>query len=197
MTVALEDVLAKAGLRANAAEFLELVEQAASKLSPRNAVPTHYFSADQREALADVGLDLSPQRADERDSRVRSVVEQAVLAESALTVREAAGRLGVDDSRVRHRLKEHRLSGWKDQGGWRLPAWQFTTTGVLPGLDTVLRAVPDDQPTLVVAAFMTTPQPDLVVGGEDSTDATPRQWLLAGGEPRRVAELATTLGTPI
>ncbi|ASR37144.1 hypothetical protein BAY61_21530 [Prauserella marina] len=194
MTVALENVLARAGLKVSPAEFLALVEAAARRLSPPNPDPSHYFAAEQRAALTDVGLDLSPFREGEHDYRARSVVEHAVLADSSLTVIEAAARLGVDDSRIRHRLKEHRLTGWKDQGGWRLPAWQFTSTSVLPGLEVVLRAVPEDQPVLVVAAFMGTPQPDLVINGKQ---ATPRQWLLAGGDPEQVAELAVTLGTPV
>ncbi|WP_199434555.1 DNA-binding protein [Qaidamihabitans albus] len=193
MTVALKDVLARAGLNASTSEFLALVEDAARRLSPPSPDPSHYFSPDQRAALADVGLDLSPQDEGDRDYRVRTVAEQAVFADSALTVSDAARRLGVDDSRIRHRLKERRLTGWKDQGGWRLPAWQFTSSSVLPGLDVVLRAVPDDQPALVVAAFMSTPQTDLVINGKP---ATPRQWLLAGGDPELVAQVATTLGTP-
>ena len=117
----------------------------------------------------------------------------AVLRDSALSVADAAGVVGVDASRIRHRLAAGRLCGWKDRGGWRLPAWQFTKAGVLPGLEAVLAAVPDDQPALVVAAFMTTPQPDLAL---DNAPATPRQWLLAGGDPTTVAALASTLGTP-
>ncbi|WP_106180103.1 DNA-binding protein [Prauserella shujinwangii] len=193
MTVALRDVLARAGLKADTAEFLAYVEDAARRLSPPNPDPSHYFSADQRAALTEVGLDLTPHREGEPDYRVRTVAEQAVLADSALSVQDAAKRLGVDDSRIRHRLKERRLTGWKGHGGWRLPAWQFTASSVLPGLDVVLRAVPDDQPPLVVASFMSTPQTDLVINGKP---ATPRQWLLAGGDPEPVAQLVATLGTP-
>ncbi|MFC4003077.1 DNA-binding protein [Prauserella oleivorans] len=193
MTAALENVLAKAGLKVDTAEFLALVEEAARRLSPPNPQPAHYFSPEQRAVLTDAGLDLSPHRDEEIDYRAGAVATHAVFADSALTVGEAARRLGVDDSRVRHRLKERRLTGWKDQGGWRLPAWQFTATGVLPGLDAVLRAVPDDQPALVVAGFMSTPQDDLRI---DDAPVTPREWLLAGGDPTPVAELASTLGTP-
>jgi excisionase family DNA binding protein len=191
--VALENVLAKAGLNVAPSEFLALVEDAARRLSPPSPDPAHYLSGEQRAALAEVGLDLAPQRESEGDFRARTIAEHAVLAESALTVLEAARRLGVDDSRIRHRIKEGRLTGWKSQRGWRLPAWQFTSSGVLPGLDVVLRAVPRDQPALVVAAFMSTPQPDLVISGRP---ATPRQWLLAGGGPEPVARLAGTLGLP-
>ncbi|WET77198.1 DNA-binding protein [Amycolatopsis sp. QT-25] len=192
MSIALENVLAKAGLKVDANEFLNLVEDAARRLTPPNPDPSHYFSTDQRAALTDVGLDLSPHGEDEPDFRARTVAAHAVLADSALSVLEAAKTLGVDDSRIRHRLKEGRLTGWKDQG-WRLPAWQFAGSGVLPGLEVVLRAVPEDQPALVVAAFMSTPQADLVINDHP---ATPRQWLLSGGDPEHVARLVSTLGSP-
>ncbi|EHR62266.1 MerR family transcriptional regulator [Saccharomonospora cyanea] len=192
-TIALKNVLAKAGLKVDPSEFLALVEDAAKRLTPPSPNPSHYFSADQRAALEEVGLDLAPESDDDRDYRARTVAAHAVLADSALTVGEAASLLGVDDSRIRHRLKEGRLTGWKAPG-WRLPAWQFTPSGVLPGLDVVLRAVPADQPALVVAAFMSTPQTDLVINGRP---ATPRQWLLAGGDPEPVAELVSVLGTPV
>ncbi|MBN6038590.1 DNA-binding protein [Amycolatopsis sp. 195334CR] len=193
MSVALETVLAKAGLKVDATEFLTHVEDAARKLSPPNPDPSDYFSAEQRDALIDVGLDLAPQAESEPDMRARTVAAHAVLAESSLTVLAAAERLGVDDSRIRHKIKDRRLAAWKAQGGWRLPSWQFTSSGLLPGLDVVLRAVPEDQPPLVVAAFISTPQPDLVI---NDRPATPRQWLLAGGDPEPVARLTETLGTP-
>jgi hypothetical protein len=193
MTMALETVLAKAGLRIDPAEFLGLVEDAARRLSPPATDPADYFSPAQRDVLAEVGLDLTPRRPDEVDSRARAVAADAVLHDSALTVGDAAGVVGVDTSRIRHRLAAGRLAGWKDRGGWRLPAWQFVSGGVLPGLEAVLAAVPDDQPPLVVAAFMTTPQADLRL---EERPATPREWLLAGGSPERVAALAATLGTP-
>jgi hypothetical protein len=190
---ALKTVLAKAGLRVDPDEFLTLVEDAARQLSPADPDPADYFSSEQRSALAEVGLDLSPGRGHEVDHRARAVAAQAVLRDSALTVAEAARTIGVDTSRVRHRLASGRLCGWKDRGGWRLPAWQFTGNGVLPGLEVVLEAVPEDQPALVVAAFMTTPQQDLPMDGEP---ATPRQWLLASGDPGTVAKLAAMMGTP-
>lgn len=191
--MALETVLAKAGLRIDPVEFLGFVEDAARRFSPAAADPADYFTQDQRDTLTDVGLDLAPRRPEETDSRARAVAAEAVLRDSALTVSDAAAAVGVDSSRIRHRLSAGRLAGWKDRGGWRLPAWQFVNGGVLPGLETVLTAVPDDQPPLVVAAFMTTPQSDLRI---EDRPATPREWLLAGGAPDRVAALAATLGIP-
>ncbi|HEY1570766.1 MAG TPA: DNA-binding protein [Pseudonocardiaceae bacterium] len=193
MTVALEAVLAKAGLRVDPARFLSLVEDAARRFSPAHPDPDGYFTAEQREVLRDTGLDLSPLREDEPDARARAVAEEAVLHDSALTVTEAAHTVGVDSSRIRHRLLAGRLMGWKDRGGWRLPVWQFTENGVLPGLEQVLSALPGDQPALVVAAFMTMPQEDLLARARA---ISPRDWLTAGGDPRRVARLAAMLGTP-
>lgn len=193
MTAALKTVLAKAGLRVDPDEFLTLVEDAARKLSPADPDPADYFSAEQRDALTEVGLDLAPRKRKEVDHRARAVAAQAVLRDSALTVGDAAGTVGVDPSRIRHRLAAGQLVGWKDRGGWRLPAWQFTKAGVLPGLETVLEAVPDDQPPLVVAAFMSTAQAELLLDGEPTT---PRAWLLATGDPAPVAKLVSMLGTP-
>lgn len=193
MSPALETVLAKAGLQVSPDEFLDLVTDAARRLAPPHPEPATYFTPDQQDALRDVGLDLSPVGPGDSRPRTRTVVAHAVLRDSALTVNEAARQLQVDTSRIRHRLGVGRLVGWKDRGSWRLPAWQFAGSGVLPGLEAVLAALPPDQPALVVAAFMTKPQEDLLVDGKP---ATPRDWLLAGGDPRRVADLASVLGTP-
>jgi hypothetical protein len=187
----LRSALTRAGLRVEADEFVSLVEDASRRLAPVDPRPADYFSTDQRTALSAVGLDLSPQRAGERDVRARTVALQAVLRDTALTVAGAAERIGVDASRIRHRLGAGQLVGWKDRGGWRLPVWQFTDDDVLPGLAEVLAAVPADQPALVVAAFMTTPQNLL-----GDPPVTPRDWLLAGGTPTRVASLMSVLGTP-
>lgn len=187
----LQSALTRAGLRVEADEFVSLVEDASRRLAPIDPRPADYFSGDQQAALKSVGLDLSPLRSGERDVRARTVALQAVLRDTALTVAGAADRIGVDASRIRHRLAEAQLAGWKDRGGWRLPVWQFTDDDVLPGLTTVLAAIPADQPTLVVAAFMTTPQAAL-----GDPPVTPRDWLLAGGSPARVASLMSVLGTP-
>ncbi|MGM1063906.1 DNA-binding protein [Saccharothrix sp. Mg75] len=193
MSPALEAVLAKAGLQVTPDEFLSLVADAAKRLAPPHPDPGSYFPPDQRDALVEVGLDLAPHRTADDQGRARTVVAHAVLRDSAMTVADAARQLGVDTSRIRHRLGVGRLVGWKDRGSWRLPAWQFAGDGVLPGLEAVLAAVPADQPALVVAGFMTTPQEDLLV---DDEPTSPREWLLAGGDPRRVTALAAQLGTP-
>ena len=193
MTVALETVLARAGLKVTANEFLSLVEDAARRLTPVQPDPATHFTEGDRAALAEAGLDLTAFGEEEADPRARTVAQHAVLRDTALSVNQAADRVGVDSSRIRHRIGAGRLIGWKDRGGWRLPAWQFTDTDVLPGLETVLAAMPSDQPALVLANFMTTPQEDFEL---EDRPVSPREWLMAGGSPQRVADLASTIGTP-
>src|SRR5262245_65813825 len=100
MSVPLERVLARAGLRVDAGEFLELVADAARRLGPADADPAAYFTEAQRKTLTAIGLDLAPRRPNERDSRARAVALQAVLRDTALTVAGAAERINVDSSRI-------------------------------------------------------------------------------------------------
>ena len=70
----------------------------------------------------------------------------------------------------------------------RIPAFQLTANGELPGLRLVLRAMRRDLRPLQVAAFFTTAQPDLE--DEHGRPITPVAWLLAGNDPATVRDLA-------
>ena len=108
------------------------------------------------------------------------------LVATSLTVGEAAQLLGVTEGRVRHKIGRGDLYALPS-GRRRLPRWQFTEGGTLPGLAQVVRALPVGEHPLGVLAFMTTPQPELDLGGRR---VTPEQWLRAGGDPAPVTELA-------
>lgn len=108
------------------------------------------------------------------------------LVATSLTVGEAAGLLGVTEGRVRHKIGRGDLYALPT-GRRRLPRWQFTDDGALPGLPTVVRALPEREHPLGVLAFMTTPQPELEL---DGGAVTPVEWLRAGGDPTPVARLA-------
>ncbi len=110
----------------------------------------------------------------------------AALVSTALTVSEAARLLGVTEGRVRHRIARRDLYALAS-GRRRLPRWQFTDGGVLPGLHVVLRGFAQDEHPLAALAFMTTGQPELVL---DDSPVSPEQWLRAGGDPAPVAALA-------
>lgn len=110
----------------------------------------------------------------------------AALARGSLSVEQAATLLGVDASRVRHRVRDRALYGFKIGAGLRLPTWQFEGDAPIPGLRAVLAALPTDVHPLEVAGFMTTPDPDLTVGDEP---LNVRDWLLGGGDVIAVVEL--------
>jgi hypothetical protein len=75
-------------------------------------------------------------------------------------------------------------------GTWRLPLFQFTGTGVLPGLDQVVPALPEGLHPLAVANWFTGANVDLDTG---SGPVSPLDWLTAGGDPAPVARLASAL----
>lgn len=108
----------------------------------------------------------------------------------SLTVEQAAKLLLVDGSRVRHRVRDRALYGFKIGGGLRLPTWQFTHHDAIPGLRAVLGALPADVHPLEVAGLMTTPDRDLAVADEPTS---PRDWLVGGGDVSAVVAVVENL----
>ncbi|MFF2053747.1 hypothetical protein ACFVU2_19240 [Leifsonia sp. NPDC058194] len=118
----------------------------------------------------------------ERRTRLEAVT-------GSLSATEAAQRLGIDSSRIRHRLSKGSLLGFMIAGKRRLPAWQFTDDSkqpVLPGLSQVILALPHDMHPASVQNFMTTPQEDLLI---DDREVTPVEWLRLGGDPQEVVDI--------
>ena len=108
-------------------------------------------------------------------------------ASRSLTIDQTARLLDVHRSRISHRLRDNQLYSFRIGSQRRLPRWQFTAEGVpLPGLETVLDALPADVHPAAVEGFFTTPNPDL-------DDASPAQWLASGGDPQRVVDEAEGL----
>jgi hypothetical protein len=188
----LADVLAHAGVRVSEAEFARLVESVLAEVGPVPAEdPAAALSADEVAGLTAVEADLRPRGARERDPRADAAATYAAVLAGALSVGEVARALGVDASRVRHRLAARQLLGIRRTDGWRLPSWQFGVDGqVLPGLEQVLRAMPTSLHPVVVARFFATPSPDLRVG---RAGVSPRDWLAGGGDPTAVVALARDL----
>lgn len=117
-----------------------------------------------------------------------------MLRATGLTTHEAAKRLNVNDSRVRQRLAKRSLYGIKAGDEWRLPAFQFARTGLVPGIDRVLPRLPSRLSPIAVYRWLHTPNPDLDDGSEEQgRTLTPLQWLQTGGDPEVVAELAAGL----
>jgi hypothetical protein len=120
----------------------------------------------------------------------RARVEFDLLRRS-FTAHDIAAKWGVDDSRIRHRVRNRVLFGVRIGRALRLPTWQFDDElRPLPGLSAVLAALPEGMHPREVEGFMTTPQADLRVRGRD---VSPRDWLLTGGDAAQVAAHAADL----
>jgi hypothetical protein len=186
MTVS--ELLARAGVDVDADEFVALVASVLDDIGPAPADdPSTALSAKEIEALRAVDADVAPRRARERDPRVDATATYAAVIAAGRSVAEVADQLGIDSSRVRHRLARKQLVGIRRTDGWRLPAWQFTTDGSpLPGLEKVLRALPEPLHPVTVAKFFATPVPELRVGRRA---LSPRDWLAGGGDPAAVVAL--------
>jgi hypothetical protein len=151
------------------------------------------LSKGELAALAAVGLSTAvwpAERAD--DPLTRTIVDYVALIETSLSTAEVARMLQVDVSRVRQRLRERSLFGVEYEGEWQLPRFQFERRKVLPGLASVLAALPAEVNALEVAEWFLSPNPDLEPDDKDET-FSPRDWLLRGLPPERVAELARGL----
>ena len=162
------------------------------------AVLPPYPSMDAREALpadelaflqrAGVALDeLAPLPADVVPPEARSAGKLASILATALPVPEAAARLGIDASSLRHRIAVPSVYAVRANGAWKLPLFQFTDTldAIIPGFGELAPALADLHPVDVFNWF-TVPHVDLDIAGRR---VSPRAWLLSGGTPKRLIAL--------
>ncbi|MFJ3393660.1 hypothetical protein [Leifsonia aquatica] len=101
---------------------------------------------------------------------------------------ETAGYLGMAEDQVIGLVEEGRLYATAVHGRLRFPHWQFDVSKpgkVLPHLPEVIQAVRPDWQSQSLAAFMATPQEDLVAEGRK----TPTAWLRDGGDVQEVIDL--------
>lgn len=169
----------------------------ASDLAETPEASANGLTSDQESILVEHGGITRPSRADAASAaRVSLRALSSNLAEqtrTSISVSQAAERLHVDGSRVRHRLRDRALYGFKIGASVRLPVWQFGADDApVPGLRAVLAALPSDLHPLEVGGFMSTANPDLTINGEP---VSPRDWLEAGGDLTIVCEIAADLDT--
>lgn len=150
--------------------------------------PERSLTDAEHEALALVGVTVRP-------------VDQGLLLRNAMTrlqaralwptVAQVAERLGIGTSMVRKRLGAGQLLGEHDhRNAWRIPAWQFAGSQIVPGLTDVLPRVPAGLDLDAVEQFFTEPNPDLIV---DEIPVSPLTWLATGHDPSMVVPLVATL----
>jgi excisionase family DNA binding protein len=125
--------------------------------------------------------------------QARAAMEYDGLLRRSLTIDEAARRLGVNASRIRQRLAERSLYGLKEGNRWLLPAFQFASKGLVPGVSVVVRKLPPDIGALAAVRWFGSPNPDLCTRDDQERALTPLQWLRSGNPPEVAAELAAAL----
>jgi hypothetical protein len=186
--------LERIGADVDTAEFDRLVAQALEQIVPARPLPDprRELSASEIAVLEQGGFELEPLPLDDTHPLIRSAATYAALVGSSFSVSQAASRLHVEDSRIRQRLGARTLYGIKLQAVWRLPLFQFTEHGTVPGIEAVLPHLDAALHPLSVLGWFTTPNPDLVYG-EEEEPVSPLSWLLAGRPSEPVAELASSL----
>lgn len=102
----------------------------------------------------------------------------SLLADTALTVDEAAERLRVPPSQVRQRARAGTLWSVMVSNERLLPRVQFTSTGLVPNIEKVLVAVPRGVHPLSVWGLLTQPHADLALEGRPASIV---QWLSSDG----------------
>jgi hypothetical protein len=190
----LKQVLASLQLRGGEQEFARVAAAFLKRHGDRfkpHARPEP-LSAAESAALERVGVASSPENPD-ATPLLKATANHAALVSTALPLAETALRLGVTDGRLRQRVREGSLLAVRAPDGrsLRVPVFQLTGTGELPGLRAVMRAIRRDLPPIQVAAFFSTPQSDLE--DADGAPMTPIDWLLAGNDPVSVRDLAQGL----
>jgi hypothetical protein len=188
-------VFERIGVKVSPTELEGLIAEALERVVPTRVVadPTRELIPEETAALRRGGVDPAWRRDDATNPIVRAAAEYAALLASSLSVEQAAFLLGIDSSRVRHRLADRTLYGIKNRGAWRLPAFQFAGHGVVPGLERVLPRLPRDLHPLAVLGWLTCPNPDLYLDA-DETPVSPLDWLRAAHNPEGVARLAPGVG---
>jgi hypothetical protein len=164
----------------------EAVEDAlAHLLTPPYAVA---LSGSDRAALMEGGLEFAAGERDYAAAVERTVGQYAALIANSIPVALAATRMGVTRPRVQQMLTKGELWGIRVEGRWLLPLAQFASNGrPLPGLPEVLSALrANGRHPLTVLAFLTAPQPELVV---DGAARAPLEWLADGGRADDVLPL--------
>lgn len=186
------DTLARAGIRLSPAAFEALIQRVVEEVAERRSAPREEDRLPEPEAAAlrRAGLLGTPLPTDAPDPVACLAAAYATLVASSLSVAEAALRLKVDPSRVRQRLTERSLFGFKQRGEWRLPAFQFDAAGTVPGLEVVVPRLDLGLHPVAVEQWFSLPCSDLEF---DEHAVSPRDWLRAGGSTEAAAEIAAEI----
>jgi excisionase family DNA binding protein len=190
---AIDEELEDLGLCTDAEAFMWLVLEALVDQRKHLAQKvTRTRSATEIEVYTAGGFDLRERSHQGSGPLERTMAEYVAMIADGLSVRDAARLLAVSRATVLRRLHRRSLYGVRLRGVWLLPKFQFDGDRVVPGLDDILPTINPETHPVAVSRFFVAPQCDLVVA-EMQGPASPREWLLMGHPPARVAALARGL----
>lgn len=182
------------GLQVSPQELDLLVTEAVDRLQRDlfRSDPRRDLSAEEVRTLELGGFDLEPIELGADDPLARAAALYSGLLTTSFDTTEAARVLGVDPSRIRHRLTSRppSLYGIRIASGWRLPRFQFDGDQILPGIGDVVAGLDPELHPASVYSWFVMPNPDLVAELLSETPLSPREWLRHGFPSFAVAELA-------
>ena len=120
----------------------------------------------------------------------RTTARMAAILADAGTVEETAKAMGVSGARVRQLLGDRALFGVRTADGWLVPRFQLHDGAPLPGLRSVVAALPTGLHPVAFHTWFTTPSGGLRL---DDAPVSPRDWLASGGPADPVAAQAAAL----
>lgn len=168
-------------------QLAEWISEAMSTVRWSRTVPVGGFDAAYLRAHA--GLDdpsvLDSWTPEAEDAlRARSAAASAAqLLSDTLSRDEVAEALGIGPSRVPHRVRDGHLYAVRRDDKFRFPRWQIRDGAELPGLRALVPVLERaNLDPVSVATFMTVPNDELA-------DHSPADFLAAGGDAGRVADL--------
>lgn len=134
---------------------------------------------------------LNPETESGLDPLTQTDADFAALIQVSLGTSEAAALLGVHVGRVRRMLSaEASLYGFKVNGRWCIPNFQFTETGLVPGIEEVNAAIDRALHPVAVYRWFISPDPELDIEG---VVLSPLAWLKAGYGVEAVCRIAAGL----
>lgn len=168
-------------------QLVDILTEAVDRVRWSRTVPVS--ASDAAYLREHAGLDdpsvLDEWSAEAEDAlRAQSAATAAAqLLADTLTRDEIAELLGIVPTRVSHRVRDGHLYAVRRDGKPRFPRWQVRDGAELPGLRTLVPVLEKaGLDPVSVATFMAAPS--------DELDAhAPADFLAAGGDPERVAEL--------
>jgi hypothetical protein len=199
----LQAVLKAHGITASPRQLAAYVVESVEAMEKGALVPAaEELPEAELEVLESGGFAVKAGAAPEGDPIARAAAAYSALLETALSIKAVAEGLGRNESRIRQRLLQRSLYGIRRGRNWLLPLFQFqvedrqgvrAVKGVVPNVEQVFPALSPELHAVSVWRWFTSPSTELVTDEAPDRPVSPRDWLLAGRDPRPVAELARDL----